>query len=569
MIVVAPGKAAQWVLGAVLVLLYLGTLSCLPFFDPDEGRYTEVPREMLAGGDYVIPHLNGVMYLEKPPLHYWMSALSMRVLGIHEFASRLTSALTGLLGLALAWIMGTAAAGRRTGFAAAAILGTSPLYFGLAHITTLDMTLTFFISLALVSFWMAHKGAGRFWWYGVFAGAALAVLTKGLIGMVAPGAVIFLYLLFARRWLVLKAVPWVTGPLLFFAIALPWHILAARRNPDFLWFYFIREHFLRYVTPEAERMAPFWFFLPILLIGMLPWSGLIPGAVGLWRERNAQDAPNRRDAMIYLLCWAGFIFVFFSASHSKMAPYILPALPPLAVLGGMILSKTEESRPPWMRFSMPAAMALSILLGGLFFAASIGKIPAFSDSSYFSLLLLICSAITVLAAIFGIFAWIRMNRRNALYASLISALALLACILAAGPKFSEGRTTKPFADYLQAHAAPDAKIFGYRFYPQSLPVYLGRPVHLAGGWGELSYGISRLRESDKAGRIMQTWDLKPIWESAEAVYLLMEQSSLSRMESDRLKPGPVVMKRGKLILMVNYEPGRTVAKEPADAKPLS
>ena len=207
-----------------------------------------------------------------------------------------------------------------------------------------------------------------------------------------------------------------------------------------------------------------------------------------------------------------------------------------------------------------------IALTIVFHAAAMGKISAFSDAGYFSLPLLAFSAVTLLSALYGIFAWARMSRRHALVASLISALALLACILAAAPKFSEGRTTRPFADYLQAHAAPDAKLFGYRFYPQSLPVYLGRTVNLAGGWGELAYGISKLTDTEKAGRILKSTDLKPLWESADTVYLMMERASLSRMEGDGLTPGPVVMKRGKLLLMVNHDPG---PKEHTDAKPLS
>src|SRR4029077_1515532 len=120
-------------------------------------------------------------------------------------------------------------------------------------------------------------------WHGVFAGAALATLTKGLIGFVIPGAVIFFFLLFTRRWRLLLRVPWIGGTGLFLLIALPWHVLAAQRNPDFLQFYFVHEHFQRYATTEAKRQAPFWFFAAILAVGLIPWSGVLPAAARLFR----------------------------------------------------------------------------------------------------------------------------------------------------------------------------------------------------------------------------------------------------------------------------------------------
>ena len=167
---------------------------------------------------------------------------------------------------------------------AAAILGTSPLYLALSHLTIIDMTLSVFFTLTLACFYLAsaeeRPGLRRALLYGMFAAAALTVLSKGLIGIVLPGGIVFLYLLLGRRWDVLRRVPWLTGVALFLLIAAPWHVLAAMRNPDFLWFYFVREHFLRYLTTVHARVEPWWFFLPIVLWALLPVTAVLPAS--LW-----------------------------------------------------------------------------------------------------------------------------------------------------------------------------------------------------------------------------------------------------------------------------------------------
>jgi 4-amino-4-deoxy-L-arabinose transferase-like glycosyltransferase len=285
-----PGGLPRLALAVCALLLFFGGLGSYPLLEPDEGRYGEIPREMLAQHDFVTPRLNGVLYFEKPPLYYWLNAAALSVLEDPETACRLASALFGLAGVGLAWRLGRSMGGNRIALLSALVLGSSPLWVALSRANIIDMTLTFFLTATLTCFWLAQereKGAPgeRLFWYGMFVAAALATLAKGLIGFVIPGAVIFFYLLFTRRWRLLARVPWVAGVALFLLVAVPWHVLAARRNPDFAWFYFVHEHFLRYATPEARRQKPFWFFIAVLLAGMLPWSGLLPAALLRFRRR--------------------------------------------------------------------------------------------------------------------------------------------------------------------------------------------------------------------------------------------------------------------------------------------
>ncbi|MFI5143460.1 MAG: ArnT family glycosyltransferase, partial [Thermoanaerobaculales bacterium] len=279
----AGSKRAVVLLAVLLVLLFFWRLGAVPLLEPDEGRYTEIPREMLASHDFVTPHLDAVLYFEKPPLVYWANAAAIAAFGLNEFAARLWSAMLGLAGLGLAYALGRAMGNRRAGVIAAAALGTMPLYVALGRLATIDMTLTFCLSAALACFWLAHReedrGRARWLWLGAFGAAALALLAKGLIGIVIPGAIVFLYLLATRQWRVLRRVPWMGGTALFLVMAAPWHVLAAVRNPDFLWFYFVHEHLLRYLTPIAERQEPFWFFLAVLGVGCAPWSGMVAASL--------------------------------------------------------------------------------------------------------------------------------------------------------------------------------------------------------------------------------------------------------------------------------------------------
>jgi len=223
---------ARWIypaLAALLTLVWLATLTARPLFNPDEGRYAEIPREMLTGGDWVIPHLNGLAYIEKPPLQYWATAVSYRLLGPSEFAARLYTALTALGTILLAWLVARRLWGLEAGWRAAAVLSGMLIFVVLGQLLSLDMSLTFFMTLSLAAFLSAQQAAEpRPWMLLAWAAAGLGVLTKGLVAAAIPAAVLILYSLYSRDvtpWRRLHA-RW--GLPLFLAITVPWHWLAAR-----------------------------------------------------------------------------------------------------------------------------------------------------------------------------------------------------------------------------------------------------------------------------------------------------------------------------------------------------
>ncbi|MDR3579468.1 MAG: glycosyltransferase family 39 protein [Oryzomonas sp.] len=334
----APGRESGWlrdmvILAVVLGFPFLQFLGGLPLIDPDEGRYAEIPREMLEQGDFITPTLNYVKYFEKPPLLYWLNAASLKLSGLTEQAARFPSALCGLLTILATYIIARRLYGRRTALLAALVLGTSAGFVLQSRIILTDMLLTFCLTAALGAFIMASQREGRrstpLPWCAFYLFSALAVLAKGLIGIVFPAGIIFFYLLLGGRWKLLREMRIATGLALFLAIAAPWFVAVSLRNPGFAHFFFIHEHFERFTSTVHGRYQPFWFFVPVLAATMLPWSFFIPGALTrAWRDRHHDD----NLAGLYLLVWTVLIFLFFSKSNSKLVPYILPIFPPLAIL---------------------------------------------------------------------------------------------------------------------------------------------------------------------------------------------------------------------------------------------
>jgi 4-amino-4-deoxy-L-arabinose transferase-like glycosyltransferase len=545
-------------LAACALLLFFGGLGGFPLLEPDEGRYAEIPREMLARYDFVTPRLNGVLYFEKPPLYYWLNAAALSVLNDPATACRLASACFGLAGVGLAWLLGLSIGGdrgRRVALWAAVVLGSSPMWVALSRANIIDMTLTFFLCATLTCFWLAQERAQeranrergeRLLWHGMFLAAALATLSKGLVGFVIPGAVIFFFLLFARRWRLLLRVPWLTGIGLFLLVAVPWHVLAARRNPEFLWYYFVHEHWLRYTTPEANRQEPFWYFAAVLALGVLPWAGLLPAAGRLFRGAGRlRDRPG----LIFLACWAGFILLFFSASQSKLAPYILSAFPPVAVLIALAI---EESRlRAWVRAGgVAGALAIAVLAAALLWA-SLGRMPRLSTD--FAPVLFAFALPALAAALLAVMWWWRHGaaRPRSVMALAAAAALVVGCLWSAGPRVAANRSSARMARVLAPRLAPGDEVYAYHCYPQTLPVYLRRPVGVVSFQGELEFGISRLTPEERARRFPTPEQFRPLWSSGRTVYLVLEKGDLQRMIRDGIAPGRVLEEQERYLLMVN------------------
>src|SRR3990167_1688957 len=296
-----------FLLGMGCLVFYMLWLGHYPLFTPDEGRYAEVAREMVRTHDYITPRVDGVAFLDKPILYYWLEACAMHFFGVKEWAIRLFPALFGVAGVLAVYLFGRGLFDRRTGILSAFILATTPLYFGAAHYANLDLEVAVLMSGCLLAFVTAFTALrsykqSLYFLLGVVL-SAFAFLTKGLIGIVLPGAIIVCWLVLLRRWSLLAKMPLVIGMILFVAIALPWYALVARANPEFLYYFFVTQQFARFVSvSNFNNQMSFWFYIPVVLIGFLPWTGFLLQAFG--KSFRAMSA-NLQSASIqlYLLLW--------------------------------------------------------------------------------------------------------------------------------------------------------------------------------------------------------------------------------------------------------------------------
>lgn len=321
---------------AVLVLtfavMYLSLLGARPLVEPDETRYAEIPREMIASGDWVVPHLNGVVYFEKPVLGYWVNAISMKIFGENRFAVRFPLALSaGLTAMFVFFLARRFLPDPAMAVPAAFIFLTFLEVFCVGVFNTLDSLLSLFITGSMAMFFMAWSNRDSMKHYlgylvlsGLFCG--LACHTKGFLAFAVPVIVIVPFVIWEGRWKSMFTIPWIPVSVALL-VMLPWGIMIHLRDPDFWPFFFWNEHIRRFMAENAQHTEPFYYFIVVLAGGMFPWTLLLPAAVrGLWTTGFSRSFSR------FAVCWFIFPFLFFSASSGKLATYILPCFPPLALL---------------------------------------------------------------------------------------------------------------------------------------------------------------------------------------------------------------------------------------------
>jgi len=397
-----PAKFA-W---AMLICLTLGVcyfshLGAIGFVGPDEPRYAWIARAMAETGDWVTPKLYGKPWFEKPPLFYWGAALSFKLFGVSEAAARLPSAISALLAtLAMGWL-----AWRMYGAEAARwlllLLPTTVGMIGFSHAAATDMPFSAMLTIAMVCAAVVSglvpkaangaeaEGGARpaptvglsrgtpwlaFVLFGFFLG--LAVLAKGPAAIVLCGGAVFFWALFTKRWRDAFRLLHPAAIAAFCVTALPWYILCARRNPDFLRIFIIEHNFKRYLTPEFQHIQPFWFYIPVVLLALFPSAIFVLPLAS--RSRSFWSiTPTERSATLLFLAWAGFTIVFFSVSKSKLPGYILPAVPPLALVLAQQAARLPETSKQ-IRTWTGVLFAFSILA----ICAALFKVGAWNSAKF-------------------------------------------------------------------------------------------------------------------------------------------------------------------------------------------
>lgn len=477
---------------AAIILLflavYLTPLAGRNLLEPDEGRYAEIPREMIESGNYITPMLNYVKYFEKPALLYWMNAASFTALGQNAFAARVPSALCALLGIAVTGMFGAFLFGRRTGMTASALTGSSLLYYAIGTINITDMPLAFFMTLTMSTVYVGHIKGERRWYLLSYAAMALGVLTKGLIAVVLPVGILFWYIVFTRKWKLILDILYIPGVMLFFAIAAPWFYLVCRDNPDFFYFFFVQEHFLRYTTTMHNRNEPFWFYLALLPAAVMPWTAFFFALLSKKSTLRSPDGENMRDANVFLVLWFAVIMVFFSCSGSKLIPYIVPCIPPAALLTASNISRMINVNK-WGSCALGGSIAIAFL-----FVAAALSYTFIGDELTFTEDIVITLGISTGLLLGAFFAWKYTRRRDygrAFFALCTGWILFVFGLQSVYIPLDRTRSAYPVSAKIIEMQRPGETIAVFGEILQGVPFYTKQRVLLIDSMGELKFGAEQ------------------------------------------------------------------------------
>jgi dolichol-phosphate mannosyltransferase len=473
------GLLAFLTLVLVAALLFFSRLRS-PLLEPEESRYAEIPRQMLAEGRWLVPILRGEPYYHKPPLLYWLTMASYSTFGVRDWAARLVPCTAGLLTVLLTFFWGKRSLGTRAAFAGALMLCLSARFVYLGRMLTMDGLLSLFVVAGLAAAYAAMSGPrfGKAWWLLSALACGLGVLTKGPVA-----AVLVVVPLVATFWLDRRNAPcpwsmWALYASAVAAVACPWYVLLALHDPAFAGEFFWTHNFLRYVSP-IDHPEPPWFYLPGLFVGMLPWSLLLVPMARFLSRHSGTTAARRPAGLGLVLLSAVWCLIFYSTAGCKRVGYILPAIPPLAlglgcyvnvIISPALLRRTTAAVA--RRTARIASHASLLVLGAGLLVSVLAVTAGLQKPGQ--------SAVMASTATIGIAAvWLLGRKRRLAPAAGLCAATTFALLLAAiqlvlpgyARKFSLRSQTKPMARLLRHGAVPVAC---YPHLWDSIPFYLGR-----------------------------------------------------------------------------------------------
>jgi 4-amino-4-deoxy-L-arabinose transferase-like glycosyltransferase len=474
-----------WLLIAAVAFVLLYQLGSAALFEPDEGRNAEKAREILLLNDWVTPHENFYPVLDKPIFFYWLIALSYKLFGLSEWTARLPSLLSALGCVLLIYLFSRSHWGRWVALWSALVLVTSVEFFLLARIVIFDMLLTLFQTVALLAFYEAAHTENRrrrvAFCLTLYLALGAGTLVKGLVAVVIPGIVFFLFILLRGRWDILRRIYLIPGAGVFLAVVLPWYLQADAQNPGYLNYYLWAEHFGRYTSATFDRSEPWYYFIVVGLVGFFPWTLILPWIIKhFWRR-------GWDDKTLYLMLWVSVPLLFFSASHSKLPHYILPIFPALSIMAGAILVGLDEQSPSKLRAPMisiwvvQSLNAVYLLLGSFYPGILAPQIRGrFSDMAYVLWLYAIVSLL-----ILAYMARRRMSQdrmpQDVIYLAQVVGLAVFFVFLTEVMiSTALDRSAKTTAMAVLSHLRAGEQVVFFETYMSGLPFYLDakRPVWL-------------------------------------------------------------------------------------------
>ncbi len=489
------GKYALPVIAVALLVSFLG-LASFTLFDVDEAVFAQASKEMLQSGNYVTPTYDGAKRFDKPIMIYWLMAGSYKVFGINEFAARFPSAAAAcLLALAVFFFEGLSreksrfpgqfvSPGKRAFYAALALV-LSLFFLAYSHAAVTDMTLTLFITLSLLFFYLYDSRGGKGYIYGFYLFSALAFLTKGLIGILFPVGIAFVYLLLTAGFFHALRKLWsLPGILLFLAVSAPWYVACYKANGnEFIRNFFIKQHFDRYLHVISGHTGPVYYYIPVLALGLFPWIAFLPQGV-----KNALREKKGSPGLLALI-WLSFVVVFFSFAKTKLPDYVLPGVPAAALLisSGMSAASVRSGRlSNWF-----IALVSLALAAGFFVARGyLLKTGIKADWAYW------LSGIMLLMSLVAMYSGAKGKNRNGLLAVLMIGFLSVTVLKAvpAASRYLQGGLYD-FSIYAKKNLRPGGVLIGYRINNPSVVFYSGHMVDGIEGARELAAAVSASRQA--------------------------------------------------------------------------
>jgi 4-amino-4-deoxy-L-arabinose transferase len=522
----------------IYLLCYILPLGVGDLFIPDETRYAEIPREMIAGGDWVVPHLNGLRYFEKPPLGYWVHAGSILLFGENNFAVRLPSAVAvGLSGLLVFMLVYRVC---RKAFLASLVFLSCFEVFGVGNAAVLDSLLSFFLTATLTAFYLASEarpGSGAEKRYLLLSGLScgLAFLTKGFLAFAVPVLALVPFLVWQRRYRDLWRMSWL--PILIAVlVALPWSILIQLREPDFWRSFIWNEHIRRFMAQGAQHKQSFWFFFVAAPGVFMPWTFLVPAAIPGIRERFHDQGPQGRLTR-FSICWLVLPFLFFSFSSGKLLTYILPCFPPFGILMtfGLLRALKEEGRN---RFFQWGAVGSAILFGLILLAFLYAEFRGYHGLRPYGNPWKTVMVVNGLIFFILLCLWACKSQRGKHRVLLFGLAPLLlfsmAHFIVPDPTL-EVKAPGPLLKRHRQGIGDDDVIISDGTAVGAVCWYLGRnDVYVLGGAGELNYGLSY---EDAYGRLLDMKSAKDlIKRNRGKTVLIARVKKVSRWQDQLPKP---------------------------------
>ena len=485
-------------LTAVLLLFFAN--GSLLITDSVESNYALTAKEMVLSGDWLSPQIYGNYWYDKPVFFYWLTAAAFKIFGFTEFAARFFPAVFGILALGLVGWGGSKLYGERSGFYSALVLMSSVEFFLISKSVITDSVFFFFFSAVLLFFYLGYRDGKTAYWYIMYAAAGFAVLTKGPIGVLLPGLIITLFLLWQRNWRVLAQMRLGSGVLLWTIITVPWYTaMYYLHGSDFINTFFGIHNFLRATVSEHPRDDVFYYYTMINALALFPWTALIPW--GLYRHYHRHGLHIEQQSG-FLLLWAGVVFIFFQCMATKYITYTYPLLFPTALLLGQLIERCSDS---WYTagYKFILSTGFFILLIAAWWVSDRGLLAV----DYLYLL-----PLSLIIAIIIICLLQRYFYRQIYTVTILSAAFYLALIFSIAVPLSEQRSAKNLGQMLEQQQISDIGVYGK--YPTSAVFYSGSRI------------VKLLPERDVAGYVPQNFS----WSGKNVMpYTVLEANPYNRV----------------------------------------